>query len=239
MSLATNLQSRFKGLQDARRAELKRAILNLLEKGKYSRLLDLGCSNGDFTVELGNRINTPLLYGIEIVEESVNQARQQGINVYRSDLNTPFPFGDESIDVVHAKEMLEHLHHTGLFLKEIYRVLVHWGYTIITVPNLAAWHNIFCLLWGWQPFPTNMSDEIVLGNPLSYNYKINPANGSFPLHFRIPTYRALKELLEYHSFKVERMIGVGYYPFWGAASRPMAYLDPRHSAYLVIKGRKQ
>lgn len=237
--MLNNLRTKFKGLREARRIELQRAILNLLEQDNNCRLLDLGCSNGNFTQELGNRIGTTQLYGIEIVEESVKQAKQQGVNVYRSDLNTLFPIGNESIDVAHAKEILEHLYHTDLFLKEIHRVLTHQGYTIITVPNLAAWHNIFCLLWGWQPFPTNMSDEVVLGNPLSYNYKINPTNGHYALHYRIPTYRALKELLEYHKFTVERTIGVGYYPFLGLASRPMSHIDPRHSAYLVIKARKQ
>jgi len=232
------LRTKLRKLREPRESEVQRVILSLLEQDKNCLLLDLGCDRGSFTQELGKRIGTTQLYGIEIVEESIEQAKQKGISVYKSDLNAPFPIDSESIDVVHAKEILEHLHHTDLFLKEIYRVLIRGGYAVITVPNLAAWHNIFCLLWGWQPFPTNVSDEIVLGNPLNYGYRTNPAGGGYPLHLRIPTFRALKELLQYHGFEVEKIAGAGYYPFWGRASRPLAHIDPRHSAYLIVKVRK-
>ena len=234
----SGLRTKLRKLREPRESELQRIILSLLEQDKNCRLLDLGCGRGSFTQELGKRIGTTQLYGIEIVEESIEQAKQQGIRIYRSDLNAPFPIDSESIDVVHAKEILEHLHHTDLFLREIHRVLIRGGYTVITVPNLAAWHNIFCLLWGWQPFPTNVSDEIVLGNPLNYGYRTNPAGGEYPLHLRIPTFRALKELLQYHRFEVEKIAGAGYYPLWGMASRPMSHIDPRHSAYLIVKARK-
>jgi len=232
------LRTKLRKLREPRESEVQRVILSLLEQDKNCLLLDLGCDRGSFTRELGKRIGTTQLYGIEIVEESIEQAKQQGISIYKSDLNAAFPIDSESIDVVHAKEILEHLHHTDLFLKEIYRVLIRGGYAVITVPNLGAWHNIFCLLWGWQPFPTNVSDEIVLGNPLNYGYRTNPAGGKYPLHLRIPTFRGLKELLQYHGFEVEKIAGAGYYPLWGMASRPMSHIDPRHSAYLIVKARK-
>jgi len=113
---------------------------------------------------------------------------------------------------VHAKEIMKHLHDTDLFLK-IHRVLIVGGYAVISVLNLASWHNIFCLLWGWQPFPTYVSDEIAVGNPLNYVYKINPIGSKYPLHLRIPTFRALKELLQYHGSGVDRIVGSGYYHF--------------------------
>jgi len=239
------LRTKLRKLREPRESEVQRVILSLLEQDKNCLLLDLGCDRGSFTQELGKRIGTTQLYGIEIVEESIEQAKQKGISVYKSDLNAPFPIDSESIDVVHAKEILEHLHHTDLFLKEIYRVLIRGGYAVISVPNLAAWHNIFCLLWGWQPFATNVSDEILLGNPLHYRYRAkrygyrtNRVEGKYPGHLRIPTFRALKELLQYHGFEVEKIAGAGYYPLWGMASRPMSHIDPRHSAYLIVKARK-
>jgi len=232
------LRTKLRKLREPRESEVQRVILSLLEQDKNCRLLDLGCGHGSFTQELGKRIGTTRLYGIEIVDEFIEQAKQQGISIYKSDLNAPFPIDSESIDVVHAKEILEHLHHTDLFLREIHRVLIRGGYAVIAVPNLAAWHNIFCLLWGWQPFPANVSDEIVLGNPLNDAYMTDLEGGKFPLHLRIPTFRALKELLQYHGFDVEKIAGAGYYPFWGRASRPLTHIDPRHSAYLIMKARK-
>jgi len=235
----SSLRSKLRKSRWPREFELQRDILSLLEQDENCPLLDLGCSDGSFTQKLGKRIGTTHLYGIEIVEEFIEQAKQKGIEVYKSDLNEPFPIDSESFKLVHAKEILEHLHHTDLFLREIHRVLIHGGYAVISIPNLAAWHNIFCLLWGWQPFSTNVSDEIVLGNPLNYGYRTNPAGGKYPGHLRLPTLRGLKELLQYYGFWVEKIVGSSYYPLWGRASRPLSHIDPRHSAYLIVKARKK
>lgn len=223
-------------LQDATGLENKRIILSLLEsdKSKPVRVLDLGCGDGSFTLEAGQKIGNNELYGVDIVEEFIQQCQAKGIRAYHGDLNEPLPLDSESFDVVTANQIFEHLHHTDLFLREIHRVLRRGGYAVISTPNLAAWHNVACLLWGWQPFSTSPSDEINIGNPLHTRYKLET---SFT-HRRVPTYRGLKELLQYHGFKVERIVGTGYYPFPVKISRIFSRLDPRHAIYLTIKVRK-
>lgn len=219
-------------------SENRKAILNLLESGKSTRLLDLGCGDGSFTLEMAKKVGTTELYGIDVFEESIQQCEANGIKAYQADLNEPMPVGSESFDAVCANQLLEHLNHTDLFIKEIYRLLMHGGYAVISVPNLAAWHNVFCLFWGWQPFSANISDEINVGNPLWPSYRMKAAGGKYPVHRRIPTYRGLKELLEYHGFKVEKILGVGFYPFPMPVARILSRIDPRHAVYLTIKVRK-
>ncbi len=228
------LRNWLKKLQDTTDLENRRVILDLLEPNKSARLLDLGCWDGSFTLELGRTIGTDKLYSVDIVEEFVQQCETKGIKAYCGDLNKPLPFESESFGVVHANQVLEHIHHTDLFIKEIHRVLKSGGYVVLSTPNLAAWHNVACLFWGWQPFSTSVSDEINVGNPLHTRYKLKTSLA----HRRVPTYRGLKELLQYNGFKVERTVGVGYYPFPGKIGRLFSRLDPRHSVYLTVKARK-
>jgi len=74
-----------------------------------------------------------------------------------------------SFDVVFANQVIGHLYETDLFLKEIYRMLKNGGYTIISTPNLAGFHNIFSLIFGKQPFPAHASNEVILGNSFDPN----------------------------------------------------------------------
>ena len=58
-------------------------------------------------------------------------------------------------------------------------------------------------------------------------------------HKRIFTFSALKELFEYHGFKVERIVGVGYHPFPTKIARILSWIDPSHTVYLTMKVRKE
>lgn len=218
--------------------ECLRFILNLVEHNESAKFLDLGCADGDVTVKIGNRIGTTKFYGIDILDTYVQKCRGRRIEAYCADLNEPLPLKDESFDVIHASSVLEHLNHTDLFIQEIHRVLKNGGYAIISTPNLAAWPNIACLFLGWLPFPSALSDDVVVGNPLHRRSNMSPAGAPAPFHRRIPTYRALKELFEFHGFKVEKIAGVGYYPFPIKVARFFCHIDPIHSGILVIKVRK-
>jgi len=85
--------------------------------------LDLGCGSGELTKEIGKRVGSNELYGVEIAEKYAQLAESNGIKVYRADLNKPFPIESESFDLVCANQVIEHLHQTDLFIKEIYRIL--------------------------------------------------------------------------------------------------------------------
>ena len=177
----------------------KESILKLLEENPQAKLLDCGCDNGEFTVEQAKTIGTCKVYGIEINEKNCEEAKRKGIKVYNRDLNIKLPIRSSSIDVIIANQVIEHLHDTDTFVKEIYRILKPKGYSIISTNNLAAWHNITALLLGKQPFPSDICSDPSIGK--LFALWAGDA-GSFS-HLRIFAYYGLRELFENYGFKVE------------------------------------
>ena len=207
----------------------RQVILGMVEQNEKAAILDCGCASGDFTKEMAAKIGTNKVYGIEFIEELAQQAEEKEIMVYRADLNEKFPVGDESFDFVCANQVIEHLLETDVFIKEIYRVLKQGGYAVISTNNLASFHNIVSLLLGKQPFPSHISNEVVVGLLLKSWCVEHKSRGS--IHLRIFTPAGLKELFEYHKLKVDKIVGIGYYPFPGKLGELLSRLDKIHSAY--------
>lgn len=67
------------------------------------------------------------------------------------DLNNPLPIEDNSIDLVIAGEILEHLINPFMFLQEINRVLKKGGELILSTPNIACLKSRIQLLLGKLP----------------------------------------------------------------------------------------
>jgi methionine biosynthesis protein MetW len=209
--------------------------LSLLEENADARLLDLGCGDGKLTLKAAERIGTKKIHGIEIVDEDVERARVNGIDVRHGDLNQRLPFEDNTFDVILVSHVIEHLSNTDTFVKEVHRVLKLGGYSVIATPNLAAFVRILFLLFGKLPPGTDVSDEFHFGGIYS---KAQQRDSPGPGHRRIFTLGALKELLEYYGFKVERVMGIGFFPLPNPLARIMSHIDRRHATDIVMKARK-
>jgi len=185
-------------------------------------------------------VEVPVTTGERIREESSTEVYYEGLNICYSDLNEGLPFEDETFDVITANQIIEHLYNTDTFIREVWRVLKQGGYAVISTPNIASLHIIATLTLGFQPTATSVSDKLKLGNPLWGGIQERSVSIEHPkhAHLRLFTRRALKELFEYYGFKVEKLIPVGYYPFFGKLARFMSRLDSNHSVYLNIKVRK-
>jgi SAM-dependent methyltransferase len=219
-------------------ADYKECILSSLEPSERPvSLLDCGCDDGEWTLELGRRIGNARLFGIEIVEERRRLALQKGLDARSGDLNRGFPFSDGSVDVVHANQVIEHLADTDRFVGEIWRVLKPNGYAVVCTENLASWHNIFALLLGWQPFSlSNVSEtRFQIGNPLAIHSGESSTNPKSWQHSRVFAYLGLKDIFVGHGFEIVHCEGSGYYPLPNLFGK----LDPRHAAFLTIKVRKR
>jgi methionine biosynthesis protein MetW len=217
--------------------ENRKSILDLIEVDAKAKIIDLGCADGEFALKIAEKAGTEDIYGAEFQEVACLRAKARGINVYWADLNDNLPFENESFDVVHANQVLEHLPETDQFVKEVHRILKPGGYAVISTPNLASFHNIFSLVLGKQPFTAHVSNEVILGNSLDPKCGMRHASKG-EVHMRIFTPEALKELFKYCGFTVERMIGVGYYPFPGPMAAFLSKFDKNHSVYLTMKARK-
>jgi len=213
----------------------KSNILNLLERNGDAKLLDLGCDEGTWTLKVAKKIQTMNYYGLDIVDERLNEAKLKGVIIQKGDLNQKLPFEDEFFDCAHANNVIEHLHNTDLFISEIYRILKKGGYCVISTENLASWCNIFALMLGWQPFSITPISSLRLGvgNPLAINRGEKIKLESW-MHNRVDTARALKELFEIHGFKIEKVVGAGYFPLPAILGK----IDVNHSHFITIKAKK-
>ena len=84
----------------------------------------------------------------------------------RTDLNEPWPLTNESVDVLHSNQVIEHLPRTDHFMPEVRRVLRPGGYALVSTNNLASCHNIVSLVLGLQPPPCHVSDRADRQSPV-------------------------------------------------------------------------
>jgi methionine biosynthesis protein MetW len=214
----------------------KAEILNTLESRPGGHLLDCGCGNGEFTARVARRAHVSESYGIECVDQRIEEANERGIIVTKADLNEPFPYQDGFFDIVHANQIIEHLINTDLFLREIKRVLRPDGYAILSTNNLASWHNVFSLALGMQPMPMHVSNEALVGNIFDPRRgERHPFEGD--AHLRILSHRAMRELCLYHGFEIDGLKTAGYYPLPPGLARLACKIDSVHGVYLIAKLR--
>ena len=214
----------------------KRNILELIEEYPNQKILDLGCDDGSWTLEISKKAKSKKLYGIDIVTERLNKAKKNGIKTKRGDLNNRWPYPNNYFDLVHSNQVIEHLWDIDLFAKETKRILKKGGYSIVSTENLSSWVNIASLILGWQPFSiTNISfNHGGLGNPFSFYRHKKPKLNSWT-HTRVMAITALKELFENYGFTVEKTYGSGYFPLPAIMGR----IDSVHSHFITIKIRKK
>lgn len=212
----------------------KQAILDMVEARPGGVMLDCGCGDGSFTAEIAGRMEAGEVHGIEAVDARVAAATARGIHVAQVDLNARLPYADGTFDLVHSNQLIEHLHSTDGFLREVRRVVKPAGRAILSTNNLASWHNVVSLVLGMQPPPNNVSSEVVVGNrfdPLRGNAIPNREDS----HLRIFSFQALKDLSEHHGFQTIDYRTAGYYPLPPRLARLATRIDRRHGAFLIIK----
>jgi SAM-dependent methyltransferase len=215
-------------------------VINLIDSKKNSRIVDLGSGDGKLTVLFARKAKASVVVGVEGVKMNPDNAAKK-IKFITANLNKKLPFKDNSFDIVISHFSLEHLYNTCSFVKETKRILKKGGYTLVATDNLASWPNIFSLIIGWQPFTTAYRvGNKTLGNSF--------ANGGFVSddqcqveefgHNKVLSYKMLVDVYEEFGFKIEKIVGIGYFPFFGLISRLLCKIDKRHSHLLIVKARK-
>lgn len=123
-------------------------------------LLDVGCGPGTITVDLARRVAPGQVTAVDIAEEVVRLARQEttaagqdGIDFRVADayaLDLP----DDTFDVVHAHQVLQHLAHPVRALREFRRVCRPGGVVAARDSDYAA--------FTWFPAVPELDEWLVL-----------------------------------------------------------------------------
>jgi SAM-dependent methyltransferase len=185
-------------------------------------VLDLGCGHGHDLANVRTAIapRTTRLLGIENYPQNQEDARKQGIEIASIDLErAPFPWPDESVDLIIANQIIEHTKEIFWIFSECSRALKPGGAMIIGVPNLASLHNRVLLLFGDQPSSIELLGPHVRG-------------------ITVPGFRRFIEADGF--FTVEEIRGSNMYPFPQRAGAVLSRLFPRLSVsifFLIKKNR--
>jgi len=170
-----------------------------------AKIVELGCGDGSLVMEVANALGIRDVYGVDIDEVALKKAEGRGVKVFKADLNSdPLPFKDGFFDVVLMEEVIKHLTNPDNAIKEAHRVLKIGGAFLLSTPNLAWWLNRLALLFGYQPYWSEVSTIYNVGK-FRRDQRL-PLSG----HLRLYTHRALKQLLELHGFKVIASKGMTY-----------------------------
>jgi len=161
-------------------------VAELVPKG--SRVLDLGCGNGEFLAHLRDHRQCTG-YGIEIADANVLACEARGVNVIQLNLEEGLAlFEDQSFDVVLQLDTLQHLRNTEKMLRETARV---GRIGIVSFPNFAHWPNRLQVAAGRMP----------VTRVLPYQWYDTP-------NIRVATYADFEVLARKDSFRILDSFGI-------------------------------
>ncbi len=95
------------------------------------RILDIGCSTGNFMQHSPERI-----IGIDVDADALEVARSRALVCARADINKGLPFAGESFQAVCCDSVVEHITDPLFLIREIRRVLIPGGRAVVITPNI-------------------------------------------------------------------------------------------------------
>ena len=209
-------------------------------------LLDVGCADGAFLFQYLD-YQPELFCGIEASPSLQARAEKRGINALAVDLNGLWPYADNSFDVVHCAQVIEHLHNTRLFAQEILRVLKPGGTALITSENLTSFLNLGAMALGYTPFTLMRCCGWYLGNPLGLHYGehieegvpiTDPAFAGVTGHVRALGALQAQEMFQKAGFTAVQVSTMGLMPLPDWLGQRLEKWMPRRGHLLLIQAQK-
>lgn len=113
-----------------------------------SRVLDLGCGEGELLAWLGTHKGVQG-YGVDLDVNNVVSCVARGVNVLHADLESGLAdFGDARFEHVVLSQTIQAMQHTEQILREMLRV---GREAIVSFPNFGYWQNRWQILQGHMP----------------------------------------------------------------------------------------
>jgi SAM-dependent methyltransferase len=162
------------------------------------RVLDVGCGVGMYPAAF--RRYTPDVYAIEIEHDRAREAREHAAGVVQA-RGEALPFPDDSFDVAHSNEVLEHVDDDRQAVEEMVRVVRPGGRIVIFVPNRLYPFETHGIYW---------RGEYRFGNKPLVNWLPDPLRNRLAPHVRAYTARGLRKL--FRALPVRVLVHEGVYP---------------------------
>lgn len=156
---------------------------------KVDKILDVGCSDGNFAKSLKDNNLCNFAFGIEPFEESAQKARKILDHVINEPVeNALEKIDDHSIDIIFFNDVLEHLINPEYVLLLCKSKLKQGGRIICSVPNVGFYWNLYSLVMkkSWEYTKFGILDET---------------------HLRFFTRSSLINTFERAEYKIEKCIG--------------------------------
>ena len=202
-----------------------RGIQLLLQSGCLitpdTKWLDLGCHQGYFCRLLIDHFCIRPV-GSDVWEPQLKSANDSGWDYFQADFETGLP-PCESVSVISALEVIEHIVDTDSFIQRIHGKLTPGGWVLISTPNINSLRNRIMVPFGVYPVG------------LEYRNIIH--------HVRLYNLMMLTQQLREHGFRNIKMGGVAFLPLSlpfgrGAVSRLLAELLPSLSSNLLVAAQR-
>ncbi|HEY7222359.1 MAG TPA: methyltransferase domain-containing protein [Micromonosporaceae bacterium] len=208
--------------------------------GDALTIVDAGCGDGTFLDRLAKSLDRPgtSYLGLDYSAHQIAKAKLLPYEFHQCDLGVGMPLPAESVDIVHAAEVIEHLVNPDLLLTEATRVLRPGGQIVITTPNLHAWYNRLIFLAGVQPVfhETSTRSTRVGAGPLARLKADTRPVG----HLRLFNRTALVDLLRLSGLEPVRILGARFHgvPRGARWIDGLARARPTLASCLVAVARK-
>lgn len=155
-------------------ANINLDALNLTNK---CSILDFGCGSGNFTIECIHRgyrvyaadISAGIL--IKIKNKIGNNLSQNLKTILLNPNQELLPFRDNQFDVIICREVLEHIPHYEMIIKEFKRILKDNGIIMISVPSSFSERlfRIFDPQWLYKSEHVNIFNKMFLMHKFNKN----------------------------------------------------------------------
>lgn len=194
---------------------------NVQTKKRYHRMKSLVENSGDKIILDIGAGQIPISRGIKSKKTII----LDGIKKYKPDIccniNKGIPLKDNSIDIVLAGEIIEHLFSPFKFIREIHRILKKGGVLILSTPNTCSFINRIKMLLGDLP--------AYCAEPLD--------DESFERHIADFNLPVLIKILEGSGFKIAKKTSNGVI-FHSKSLLPEVLTPPSMGETLIIKAVK-
>ncbi|KAF7713574.1 Methyltransferase domain-containing protein [Penicillium ucsense] len=128
----------------------------------HMSILDVGCGPGSITVDLARRVPQGQVVGVDYVSDPLDGARSlassRGLTNVKFDVADihSLPFSDDTFDVVHAHQVLQHIADPVLAFREMRRVVKPGGIVAVQESIKSMIHPTSEALEAWGDLQARM-----------------------------------------------------------------------------------